>query len=273
MAEQMFSSVQQNILKQVQVNIPYSWFRRANWLELFVSNDINPEIGLDAAALDTIAPDEFAKTAALFHRRGCTITIHGPFIDLSPGSTDPEILDTTRHRLEQMLSVIDIFKPETVVCHAGYDVTRYGFIHEDWLSQCIRTWQWVGEKLHEKGCRLMLENVYESAPSELLDVLSPLPPDHTGCCLDVGHLTAFGHAPLSEWIDALASRIGQLHLHDNCGDMDHHLGMGEGKIDFNAVRALLTQSNPRPVVTLEPHTTEDLMTSIGFLDREQWFLP
>ena len=269
----LFTPAQQHIIDQVQVNIPFSWLCRENWLDLFISSRINPEIGLDAAALDTKTADSFSETAALFHQHRRTITLHGPFIDLSPGSTDPAILGATRQRLEQMLSVIEIFTPATVVCHAGYDGTRYGFIRDVWLEECVRTWKWLGEALFKKGTRLMLENVYEKDPSELLEILCQLDPDHVGCCLDVGHLTAFGNGDLRHWIDVLSPRIGQIHLHDNPGDADRHLGMGEGGIDFRPIRTLLAQSQPPPVITLEPHTRRDLLSSIDFLEQKQWFSP
>jgi sugar phosphate isomerase/epimerase len=59
------------------------------------------------------------------HQRSLTITLHAPFIDLCAGSPDPDIRAITRRRFEQMLEVVPIFKPKTVVCHLGYDLKRY----------------------------------------------------------------------------------------------------------------------------------------------------
>lgn len=85
-------------VRQVQVNIPFAmlWDRYA---EVFLRNRLNPEIGIDAAALDRFSRQEFAAMADRLRRRRVTITLHGPFIDLAAGSVDPQIRRVTAARL------------------------------------------------------------------------------------------------------------------------------------------------------------------------------
>lgn len=254
------------ILDAVQVNIPFRMLVES-YLDLFVLNRINPEIGIDADALDSFARSDFEKIAAAmadFHPR---ITLHGPFIDLSAGSRDPRIRNVTRQRLQQFLDVVPIFEPVTVVCHAGYDAKRYAFFKQEWTSKSLDTWSWFATELDARGVRLMLENVYEKDPQDLRVLLEGLEKENVGLCLDVGHLWSFGQSTPETWLDALGDFIGQFHLHDNHRGFDQHLGMGRGSIDFEPVwRHLRSGRQPSPLVTLEPHEKKDLVNSLKYLE-------
>lgn len=265
-----YSPAQQQIIEKIQVNIPFTMLVEPQWQDLFYSSGLNPEIGLAAEALDNYSLSDFKHFADRFHERDRTITLHGPFMDLSPGSPDPKVRELTKYRFKQLIDAAKVFKPATVVCHAGYDHGRYGFCKEQWLEYVISTWQWLGSALHETGTLLMLENVYETDPDQLLQVLEPLDPFHTGYCLDTGHLAAFGKYPLDQWLTATGTYIRQLHLHDNLGDHDSHLGMGKGSINFGLLFEYIRHMPRKPVVTLEPHVREDFIASMAFLEQSDF---
>lgn len=261
------SGRRQQVLARVQVNIPFAKLVEAYYQDLVLSTPINPEIGLDAGVLDTYTKADFAGVADKLRQRGCSVTIHGPFLDLSPGSPDAAIRNISLQRFRQMLEAVEVFQPVVVVCHAAYDASRYDFCREQWIANSIDTWQWLAAAVQERGARLMLENVYERDPTELLAVLGRFSPDLLGCCLDVGHQAVFSAVALGEWLERLHPYIGQLHLHDNYGDFDAHLGMGRGSIDFRPLFDFLTACHSCPVLTLEPHYQEDFETSIAYLER------
>jgi sugar phosphate isomerase/epimerase len=254
------------IINLVQVNIPFRMLYE-DFLDLFVEFGLNPEIGLDAHALDNYSSLDFKKIISPFHKNERRITVHGPFLDLSPGSSDPAIRDITRRRLEQVLALVPILKPKTVVCHAGYEEDRYSYFYESWLGKSLEMWRWFGEKLLEAGTVLMLENVYEKKPAEILPFLSRLQNLNVGFCFDLGHQFAFGKASLDSWIDMLGPYIGQLHLHDNNGSKDEHLPLGKGKIDFYPLIGFLKKRKELPLITLEPHEEADLWPSMEYLSR------
>lgn len=259
------------VIDRVQVNIPFNWLVEEKWLRLFTEYRLNPEIGLDAATLDQYTRSHFEKIARRFHETGRSITLHGPFVDLSPGSPDPAIRKITEHRLEQAIAAAEVFSPLTVVCHAGYDSTRYGFIETNWYQYAADTWNRVGHRLRETGSRLMLENVYETDPGQLLRLFRNLDPGVAGCCLDIGHLVAFGKSHPQHWVETLLSIIGQLHLHDNDGSSDQHRGLGSGAIDIAPLADLFAPDRIPPVITLEPHEKDDLLTSLKYLSDSKWF--
>ncbi|NNK84803.1 MAG: hypothetical protein HKO91_04540, partial [Desulfobacterales bacterium] len=138
------------ILKKVQVNIPFNMLWDS-YIELFTKNRLNPEIGLDAISLKQFSFDDFKNIAQRLHKQNLTITLHAPFIDLSPGSADPDVMNLTRYRFKQVLKLIPIFKPKTVICHAGYDWKRYGYLKEEWVEKSLHTWSWLGSRVADEG--------------------------------------------------------------------------------------------------------------------------
>jgi sugar phosphate isomerase/epimerase len=237
-------------------------------LDHFTRQRLNPEIGIDAAAIERFSWQDFARVADALHRHGLTVTLHAPFVDLSAGSTDPAIRAVTRRRFEELLKLVPLFRPRTVVAHAGYDWQRYAYFRETWLENTVEFWSWMAESLNPLGSRLMLENVYEHHPGELREVFERLRPHDVGLCLDCGHLTAFGRAPLEHWLAELGAWIGQLHLHDNRGQKDDHLPLGQGRIDFARLFAFLKAERRRPpVVTLEIRRPHEVWSSLEYLER------
>lgn len=256
-----------DLRRLVQVCVPFTMLREG-LLDHFTGHGLHPEIGIDAEALERYARQDFAAVADTLHRHGLRTTLHAPFVDLSAGSTDPAIRAVTRRRFDELLELLPLFEPRTVVAHAGYDWQRYEYFRKIWLDHSVGFWGEVAERLNRAGCRLMLENVYEHRPDEILELFERLRGQGVGLCLDVGHLTAFGRATLEEWLEALGPFIGQLHLHDNRGKKDDHLAMGRGLIDFRPLFAYL-QAHCRqpPVVTMEVHHPDDIWVSLEHLER------
>ncbi|MBF0119939.1 MAG: sugar phosphate isomerase/epimerase [Desulfobacterales bacterium] len=257
------------VQNQVHVNIPFNWLYES-YLKIFIEKKLNPEIGFDAKALDSFTSGivDCNEIALKFHKSNLAITLHGPFMDLSPGSPDPYIRKITKYRFKQLLKLIPIFKPKSIVCHTGYDVKRYGFIYDEWSGNLIDTFLWFGEEVIKKGSKLMIENVYEKNPSEIKFLFKKL--EHLGVsfCFDIGHQSAFSDSPLEDWVKELGAYIGQLHLHDNFGKKDDHIAMGKGIINFPKFFDMLKiQKKTIPILTLEPHREEELWPSLVYLDK------
>ncbi|MFC1856618.1 sugar phosphate isomerase/epimerase family protein [Thermodesulfobacteriota bacterium] len=255
------------LIDKIQVNIPFTMLYES-YLELLIQHRVNPEIGLDAATLDRFSFSQFKEIAEKLHAHGLTITLHGPFMDLSPGSADPAILEMTCHRFKQVLPLIPLFKAKKLICHAGYDWKRYGYNKEDWVTTSLETWSWFAKSVSDSGSKLMLENVYEHHPDEISVLFESLNRKFVGFCLDTGHQAAFSRASLQTWLDSLSPYLGHLHLHDNDGQKDDHVALGNGTIDFKWLFNYLKETRETPpTITLEPHREEDLWPSIEYLAR------
>ena len=111
----------------------------------------------------------------------------------------------------------------------------------------------------------MFENTYENNPEQHIEVLSALNSPFAKFCLDAGHTLAFAKNSWQDWLPSLSEWLGQLHLHDNDGDMDRHLAVGQGIFDFTGLFDFLRNNDLRPIVTLEPHEEDCLWSSLSAL--------
>lgn len=253
-------------IKMTQVNLPFRMFAEGNFKNFIKEHGINPEIGLDAIALDQFDENDFRRAADFFKEIGSRITIHGPFMDLSAGSQDPEIREITKKRFKQLIKAASILKPVHVVCHPGYESRRYSQFRDSWIEKSLEIWRWVAEELEVFDARLMLENVYEDGPDDIKILFEELEKNKVGFCLDTGHHFAFGKASLTNWIEGLNKYLDHIHLHDNFGDTDGHLPPGKGGIDFSPLMHYLEKRRANlPIITFEPHEEKDYWPSLEYL--------
>jgi sugar phosphate isomerase/epimerase len=256
-----------DIRRNVQISIPFAMLHDT-YLDRFLTEGLNPEIAMEAGVFERFDRQDFIRIAEEFQRRSLRITLHGPFVDLAAGSTDRAVRAVTRKRLKQMLDLVPVFRPHSVVCHAGYDWRRYGYHPSGWYHRSLKLWKWLAKDLMTSGTRLMLENVYESGPEELLPLLEPLAEFGVCFCLDAGHQASFGRSTLENWCRMLSPFLGQLHLHDNHGTGDDHLGLGRGVIDFKRLLETVKRtSSGQPLITLEIHDEKEILPSLAYLER------
>ncbi|MCP4108667.1 MAG: hypothetical protein GY749_24490 [Desulfobacteraceae bacterium] len=131
------------ITDKIHVNAPFKMLYET-YLGYFIKHRLNPEISFDAVTLESFSMSDFRKVAEQLLAHNLSITFHGPFMDLCPGSSDPGIRELTRHRFEQVLELIPLFKPKIMVCHAGYDWKRYLDKRDFWIEKSLEIWSWLG---------------------------------------------------------------------------------------------------------------------------------
>ena len=255
-----------HITSRCFVNAP--WYDlKERYLDLFLEQKMQPEIGLEGLCLYKESEEDFRKIAKILQDNGISCTLHAPFFDLAPGALDPEILEVSRNKLRKAFRLIEIFQPKSVVCHLNYEANKQGYKKEQWKTAALETWQELSQTAAKQGCTLMLENTYESSPDAHETILTELASENARFCLDVGHLMSFAKTPWQDWLPRLSPWLGQLHLHDNNGENDEHLGLGLGSFDFQALFQFLAANDLHPLVTLEPHSEEDLWQALEYLDR------
>jgi sugar phosphate isomerase/epimerase len=237
--------------ERIFVHVPYA--RLGEHLETLVTRRINPELFFPAETLDTLIPEELSAYAATLADAGLATTIHAPFMDLNPGSSEPLLRDATRHRFRQVLDVAAVVRPRVIVFHPGYDRWRYGGAQEAWLRQSIDAWQMVLGRAETIGFTVAVENIFEEEPSTLGALLEALDAPRLRHCFDVGHWNLFHQVSMEEWFAALGAQIAHVHVHDNHGTKDDHAPIGEGNIDFDLYFRLMGQYAPDATYTIEAH--------------------
>jgi sugar phosphate isomerase/epimerase len=243
-------------------HIPFQ--RIPEYIDFIRKERLDLEIYFGASVLDTIAT---AEVAAVKDELGhdVSLSIHAPFMDLSPGAVDAKVRAATAERFSQILDISEILRPEAVVFHSGYEKWKYALKVDLWLEKSLETWRPLNERAAGIGVRIAIENIFEDEPSNLKLLMEAMASENFGVCFDTGHFNLFSSLPLEEWMAALNPHILELHLHDNNKQSDQHLAMGEGVFDFGKFFGLLQNKNC--VYTIEAHTPDAVLRSAEYLRR------
>jgi len=101
------------------------------------------------------------------------------------------------------------------------------------------------------GVTLLAENIDNeiATPDRLPEIVKAAHFDDIGFCFDIGH-AHFGLGVRASF-NTMQDRIRSTHLHDNHGERDEHLWIGEGTIDWEEAMSLLRTAPHVPALLLE----------------------
>lgn len=249
--------------------------RRPELLDRHLRDQTPPELGLDPVLMDAKAPAWHQSMARRLDVAGLSRSLHLPFFDLQPGSADALVRQATCDRLCRALETAALYNPAHMVGHGAYNRFLYARSFPDWAKRAADTWAQALTAWPDHP-PLYLENTHETDPATVAGLVAALrarlpeaQAERVGICFDVGHWNSFADGRhqhnLDEWLDALAPFLGHLHLHDNDGSFDHHLGPGQGTIPFDTLFGLLARHSLQPTATFEPHTDDAYARCLTFV--------
>jgi sugar phosphate isomerase/epimerase len=247
-------------MQPVHVHIPYSGIRE--YRDLLRKRRYDLEIYVAASILGQIERADLDRLIESLDWNP-QLTLHAPFMDLSPGAVDTMVRAATQTRFKQLLNVAAVLRPRAVVFHAAYDRWRFAGRSDIWLENSMDTWSRVMELAGKvDGMRVAMENVFDEEPEPLRMLIERVGHPSFGFCFDTGHFNLFSQAPMDEWFTSLGRHILEVHLHDNRGAADSHEALGTGTVDFERFFHLLRSSGADPVYTLEAHDPADIEPSL-----------
>jgi sugar phosphate isomerase/epimerase len=157
--------------------------------------------------------------------------------------------------------------------HANINGMFYGKKRKIVLDNLIKSLREIIRQAKEYKVDVMLENVPLSNGIHNVDefkyVIDNV--DMLFVHLDIPHaFTSGGMASVIDYINTFRDKIIHIHWHDNYGQKDEHLPIGEGFIDHqNAVKALKHIGYDR-TITLEVFTNSDDAKSSADNIRNMW---
>ncbi len=242
---------------QPHVNVPFH--RIEEFLPFIKAKRINLEIFISSDSLDSI---DNSKLIGLKEKLDydLSLTIHAPFMDLSPAAVDRKVRDVTIERFEGVFDIAEILKPKAIVFHSGYEKWKYSLKVDVWLENSLRTWRCFSKRAENLGVKIVIENIFEDEPTNLRLLMEEMSSAYFGLCFDTGHFNLFSRIPLGEWLVQLKAHILEVHLHDNDKSSDAHLAVGDGTFDFKTL--FETLDNRDLICTIEGHTKEDVIKSL-----------
>ena len=173
--------------------------------------------------------------------------LHAPFNELFPCAIDPKARALAAERYRQAIGLAKNYGAAKVIIHGGYNPWIYFPVW--YVEQSILFWkEFLAE---DPGVEIVLENVLETEPAWLLDIVKGVDDSRLRLCLDVGHVNAYSKVPVMDWLEEWAPYLSHFHIHNNDGSWDTHSALNCGSIP---VRELLDQAEklcPNATFTLE----------------------
>jgi sugar phosphate isomerase/epimerase len=157
--------------------------------------------------------------------------------------------------------------------HANINGMFYGKKRKIVLDNLIKSLREIVRQAKKYKVDVMLENVPLSNGIHNVDEFKYVIDNVNGLFvhLDIPHaFTSGGMASVIDYINTFRDKIIHIHWHDNHGQKDEHLSIGEGFIDHqNAVKALKHIGYDR-TITLEVFTNSDDAKSSADNLRNMW---
>src|SRR5512143_18251 len=97
----------------VHTNVPYSMLLRR--IDFAIQNRIHPEIYFSAEDLDACREEDLQRLSDALRENRLEVSIHGPFMDLSPGGVDRRVKEVTWDRLLKTIEAAVFFNPKAIV--------------------------------------------------------------------------------------------------------------------------------------------------------------
>ena len=152
--------------------------------------------------------------------------LHAPYNELFPCAIDKKARALAAERYRHAVLLAKRYGSAKVIIHGGYNPWIYFPVW--YTEQSVLFWK---EFLKEDpGVEIVLENVLETDPQWLLDIVKAVDDERLKLCLDIGHVNAYSQIPVMAWLESWAPYISHFHVHNNDGSRDQHNALNEGTI-------------------------------------------
>ena len=194
-------------------------------------------------------------------------TIHAPFMDVNIAT----LQDKSRlNSIEQMKESIDLankINGEAVVVHPGLTSFLPNKYFPDKVYEAANeSMKEIGEYGKDLGVLTTFENMptFESMIyKNIVDLNEFLTTNDLYMTLDIGHANHAGYAADEMIFDS----IKHIHIHDNFGDDDSHLALGEGSIDLNHIVNNLENKNYNGIYIIEVNDYDSIKKSYEYMKK------
>ncbi|MEM3623482.1 MAG: sugar phosphate isomerase/epimerase family protein [Candidatus Bathyarchaeia archaeon] len=204
--------------------------------------------------LHTLNKRRVLKLKEIGESHNLKYSVHAPFADINIASPSKSMLNAMLKRLEKSMAYANALNASVWVFHPGLKTGVSMFYPDmDWL-QNLKTTRLLLRKAEDYGVKISMENVPEPYPflmksvqdfAKFYEEIS----EEIGLAFDVGHANLNGQ--IENFLTTFRDKIVHVHLHDNDGKADLHLGIGYGIIDWENVAKLFKQISYNKILIVE----------------------
>ncbi len=163
-------------------------------------------------------------------------SIHSPICDVNIAAISDCMREASLNeiiRTAELASNLDI---RTITVHPGLSSPAVAGMEPHAMEVAKDSMKLLEKAAEEYGVVMAIENM-PSIPHFLGRTAAQLAEIIEGTslsvCFDIGHANTMGE--IDAMIDTFSDRIANVHIHDNNGDRDAHMTIGDGNIDFEHV--------------------------------------
>ena len=186
---------------------------------------------------------------------GLKYTLHCPVADINIASPSKPMLNASLKRLKQSMKYANQLNAELWVLHPGMitGITPF-YPGSDW-TQNVKSIRKLHTTAEEYGLRIAIENLPQKygsvmkTPEDFAKLYAKTGLTDIGIVLDTGHANL--EAQTEPFLTRFPDKIRELHLSDNMGEQDQHLGIGYGKINWQSIVQSLKRISFSGIVMVE----------------------
>lgn len=191
--------------------------------------------------VDHSVPGREAEIRDMIGSRGMTCSVHAPICDLNVAALSDRLMEASvKETCAVIVSSAEI-GAKTVTIHPGLTSMSVNGTEERATERARRSMKVFDRMQAEYGVPLAIENMpgFKFFLGKTTESLASIV-DGTdlGICFDIGHAHTMGQ--IEAMAETFGDRIVNVHIHDNHGERDEHLTIGDGNIDFGKVLGLLS---------------------------------
>ena len=189
-----------------------------------------------------------------------TFSVHTGIADINVASNNERLREAAVENIVAEMKAASDLDIDTVTVHPGIINLAVKDIRARSVAQARISMKSIEHYAEEYGLYACIENMPNFPvmlgiqAEELKEIIdgTDLP-----VCFDIGHAHTAGQ--IDRMVELFGDRIRNVHIHDNMGEKDEHLTIGDGSVDFRHVLGLLKNYPHRYII--ESRTLESAVDS------------
>lgn len=171
--------------------------------------------------------------AKALESKGLGFQVHAPICDWNPAAMSDRLREASVKETLATVAAASEMGARMVTVHPGLTSMSVPGLEERAVARAKESLRVMDRVVREYDLIVAIENMpafpffLGRTAEQLADIV-----DGTdfGICFDIGHANTMGQ--IDAMIDTFGDRIVNIHIHDNHGETDEHLTIGDGDIDF-----------------------------------------
>lgn len=191
-------------------------------------------------------------------------SIHSPFMDVNIASVNNKSRINSISQIKSSIDLANEIDAETVVVHPGFMPFLARPFEDRVYKIANASIKEIGDYGKDLGVTAAIENMptFEGMIYKDIGKLNQiLTENEMHMTLDIGHANHVGYSADEMYFDS----IKHIHAHDNFGDDDSHLALGEGSIDLKHIIKEFESKNYDGIYILEVNDNDSIKKSYEYM--------